>query len=133
MSDDDAQELFEARAAALNDVVAEAVREYLAGQGRDGDTGALALEDVAEVLKVGVAAAHARGAELERGDVGAADNLVVGVHAAAHAVGSGVADLRGGGGLSDCELGPLLVGACDNGRVGGLLRGGKEGIGEGLS
>lgn len=34
--------------------------------------------------------------ELEGGDVGAADDLVVGVHAAAHAVGSGVLDLGGG-------------------------------------
>lgn len=93
MADDDLEELLEALAAVLDDVVAEAVGEDLAGQGRDGDAGALALEDVAKVLKVAVAAAHRRLAQLERRDVGPAQDLVVRVHAAAHAVGSRVAHL----------------------------------------
>lgn len=96
MTDDDTQELLETGAAALDDIVAEAVREDLAGERGDGDAGALALEDIAEVLKIGVAAADTRGAELEGGDVCAADDLVVGVHAATHAMGSRVADLFGG-------------------------------------
>lgn len=96
VADDDAEKLFETSAATLNDVVAESVREDFAGQGRNGHASAFALENVAEVLKVGIAAAHARGSELEGGYVGAADDLIVGVHAAAHAVGSGIADLRRG-------------------------------------
>lgn len=91
--DDDLEELFQAGAAALDDVVAEAVGEDLSRERGDGDAGALALEDVAEVLKVGVAAADAALAQLEGGDVCAAEDLVVGVHVAAHAVGSRVADL----------------------------------------
>lgn len=93
MADDDLEELLEAGAAALDDVVGEAVGEDLAGQGGDGDAGALALEDVAEVLEVAVAAAHAALAQLEGGDVGAADDLVVGVHVARGAVGARAAHL----------------------------------------
>lgn len=70
MADDDAEELLEAGAAALDDVVGEAVGEDLARQGGDGDAGALALEDVAEVLKVAVAAADGAVAQFEGGDVG---------------------------------------------------------------
>lgn len=100
MADDDLEELLEALAAVLDDVVAEAVGEDLARERGDGDAGALALEDVAKVLKVAVAAAHRRLAQLKRRDVGPAQDLVVRVHAAAHAVGSRVAHLcresRGG-------------------------------------
>lgn len=66
----------------LDDVVAEAVRKDLSRQRRDGDARALALQDVAEILKVGVASPHAAVLQLEGGDVGPADNLVVGVHGA---------------------------------------------------
>lgn len=91
--DDDLEELLQAGPAALDDVVAEAVGEDLSRQGGDGDAGALALEDVAEVLEVGVPAADAALAQLEGGDVGAADDLVVGVHGAPDAVRSRVAHL----------------------------------------
>lgn len=77
----------------LNHVIAEAVREHLARQRRDGNARALALEDVAEVFKVGVATAHNRVLELEGGDVGAADDLVAGVHVARCTVRLGVPDL----------------------------------------
>lgn len=100
MADDDLEELLEPGAAVLDDVVAEAVGEDLAGQGRDGHAGTLALEDVAEVLEVGVAAAHAALAELEGRDVGPAEDLVVGVHVSADAVRSGVAHLEAGGDVS---------------------------------
>lgn len=80
VSDDDLEELLEAGATAFDDVVGEAVGEDLAGERGDGDAGALALEDVAEVLEVAVAPAHAALAQLEGGDVGAAHDLVVGVH-----------------------------------------------------
>ncbi len=85
MADDDAEELLEPGTAALDDVVGEAVGEDLAGQGGDGDAGALALEDVAEVLEVAVAAVDGALAQLEGGDVGPADDLVVSVHAARRA------------------------------------------------
>lgn len=51
------QKPLKALATVLNNVVGEAVGEHLAGQWRDGDSCGFALEDVAEVLKVGVAAA----------------------------------------------------------------------------
>lgn len=65
----DGEEALEALAPALDDLVREAVREDLAGEGRDVHARGLALEDVAEGLEVRVAAAHDRVAELERGDV----------------------------------------------------------------
>lgn len=85
MPHDDPQELLQAGAPALDDVVGEAVREDLAGERGDGDAGALALEDVAEVLEVAVAPAHAGLAQLEGRDVGPAHDLVVGVHVARRA------------------------------------------------
>lgn len=94
MTDDNLEKLFQARAAALDDVVAEAVRKHLAGQGRDGDARRLALENVAKVLKVRVSPADGALAQLEGGNVGAAENLVVCVHGAADAVGARVANLR---------------------------------------
>lgn len=93
MPRDDLQKALEALAAVLDDVVTEPVGEDLAGQRGDGDTGTLALQDIAEVLKVGVAAAHHRVLQLEGGDVGAADDLVRGVHIPGGAVCLGIANL----------------------------------------
>jgi len=78
----------------LNHVITKPVRKHLPGQRRDGDAGRFALQDVAEVFEVAVATAHAGMAQLEGGDVGPAQDLVVGVHAAADAVGAGIFDLR---------------------------------------
>lgn len=86
MAHDNLEEFFQSGAPPLDDVVAEAVGEDLARQGRDGDARALALENVAKVLKVRVPSADAALAQLEGGDVGAAQDLVVGVHVPAHAV-----------------------------------------------
>ncbi len=87
----------------LNHIVAEAVGKHLPRQRRDGDARTLPLEDVAEVLKVGVAAAHDGGAELEGGDVGAGVDLVGGVHGArGGAVGLGVFDLGNWGLVGGC-------------------------------
>lgn len=94
MARDNLQEPLQALPSMLDNVVAEAVGEDLARQRRDGDTGALALEDVAKVLKVGVPAAHAAALELEGWDVCAAENLVGCVHVPAEAVGLRVADLN---------------------------------------
>jgi hypothetical protein len=93
----DLQKPLQPLTAMLDDVVAEAVREDLPRQRGDGDARALALEDVAEVLEVGVAAAHDGVFQFEGGDVCAADQLVGGVHVAGRAVGLGVADLFGDG------------------------------------
>ena len=82
----------------LDHVVTEPVCEHLAGQRGNGDAGGLALQDVAEVLEVGVPATDDAVFELEGGDVGAADNLVGGVHLAGCAVGLGVLDLGRMGG-----------------------------------
>lgn len=82
----------------LNHIIAKTVRKHLPRQRRYGHARRLALEDVAEVLKVAVAPAHGRVLELEGGDVGAAHDFVVGVHGARCAVGLGVFDLSGGGG-----------------------------------
>lgn len=80
MSDDDLQKALQTLAPMLDDVVAEPVGEDFAGQGRDGDAGGLALEDVAEVLKVRVPATDDGGAQLEGRDVGPGVNLVRGIH-----------------------------------------------------
>ena len=63
------EETLEALAAALDDLVREAVREDLARERGDVHARRLALEDVPERLEVGVAAADDRVAELEGGDI----------------------------------------------------------------
>jgi hypothetical protein len=93
VADYDPEELLQPGSAGLDHVVAEAVGEHLAGQRGDGDAGALALQDVTEVLEVRVTAAYAALAQLEGRDVGAADYLVVGVHVPADPVRSRIADL----------------------------------------
>ena len=70
VADDDLEEALQPLAAVLDDGVVELVEVDLARQRGDGHARRLALQDVAEVLKVRVAAAHGRGAQLERGDVG---------------------------------------------------------------
>ncbi len=69
MAGDNGEEAFEALAAALDDLVGEAVREDLAGERRDVHARRLALEDVPEGLEVRVAPPDDRVAQLERGDV----------------------------------------------------------------
>jgi len=93
MANNNLQEPLQALSPMLNHIVTEAIGEDLARQRRDRNARRLALENVAEVLEVGISPAHTAVAELERGDVGAAQDLVVCVHVAAHAVGAGVPDL----------------------------------------
>ena len=66
---DDGEEALEALAAALDDLVREAVREDLSGQRRDVDSCALTFENVAEGFKVAVPSAHKRVPQLEGRDV----------------------------------------------------------------
>jgi len=77
----------------LDHIIAKPVREDLPRQRWDRDARGFPLQDVAEILKVGISTAHTAVSELERRDVGAAEDLVIGVHVAAHAVGSWVLDL----------------------------------------
>ena len=69
VSRNDRQEPLEALTAGLDDLVREAVREDLAGEGRDVDARRLALEDVPEGLEVRVAPPHDRVSQFEGGDV----------------------------------------------------------------
>lgn len=93
MSRHNLQEPLKPLTSVLNDVVTEPVRKHLAGQRGNSHPRALALEDIAEILKVGVAAAHDRVLQLERGNVGPADDLVGSVHVPGCAMGLGIADL----------------------------------------
>lgn len=70
----------------LNHIVAEPVREHLPGQRRDCHARGLALENVAEVLEIRVSPADGALFEFEGGNIGAADDLVVGVHVAVGAM-----------------------------------------------
>lgn len=96
MANDDLQEALQSLTAMLDDIVAEAVGEDLAWQRRDCDPGRLALENIAEVLKVGVAPAHTTMSQLKGGDICSADDLVVGIHIAAHTVRTRILDLEAG-------------------------------------
>ena len=69
MARDDGEEALEALAAALDDLVREAVGEDLAWQGRDVDTGGLAFEDVAEGFEVRVPSTNDGVAKLKGRDV----------------------------------------------------------------
>lgn len=80
----------------LNHLIRKPIRKHLPRQRRYRHACAFALEDVAEVFKVGVAPTDGGGFELEGGDVGSAEDFVGGVHLSAEAVGLGVADLEGG-------------------------------------
>ena len=70
MSRNDSEEPLEALAAALDDLVREAVREDLARERGDVHARRLALEDVPEGLEIRVPSAHNRVAQLECGDIG---------------------------------------------------------------
>lgn len=93
MADDNLQEALQPISTMLNHVIAEPVRKDLAGQLRDRDARTLPLQDVPEVFEIRVAASHATVLQLEGRDVRPADDLVVGVHLAADAVGLWIADL----------------------------------------
>jgi len=113
----------------LNHVVAEPVREYLARQRGDSDARGFALEDVAEVFEVAVAAADDAVLKLEGGDIGAALDLVGCVHVAGCAMGLGVLDFYFeevlGGAVNLLE--GLLAGVWEGLHCSGFGEGGREG------
>lgn len=94
MASDDLQEPLQPLPPMLNHIIAEPVREHLPRQWRDRHPRALPLENIAEVLEIGVSAAHDRMLELEGWDVGSAHDLVGGVHVSRGAVCLGVSDLN---------------------------------------
>ena len=87
------QEPLQSLPAVLDDIVTEPIRKHLPGQRRNRHPCALALQDIAEIFEIGVAAAHDGVLELECGDIGATDDFVRGVHVPGCAVGLGVSDL----------------------------------------
>ena len=79
VSSDDGQEPLEALTTGVDNLVREAVREDIAGEGRDGHARGLALEDITEGLEVGVASSDGGVAQFESGDVCLLAVKVVGV------------------------------------------------------
>jgi len=57
MTRNDTQEPLQPLPPTLNDLIGEAIREYLSGERGDVDSGGLVLEDVAEGFKVRVTSA----------------------------------------------------------------------------
>ncbi len=89
----------------LNHIVTKPVRKHLPRQRRDRHPRALPLQYIPEILKVGIPPAYGAVLELEGGNVGPADDLVVCVHAARRAVRLGVFDLEEEGGtVSDVGM-----------------------------
>lgn len=78
----------------LNHIIAKTVRKHFARQRRDGHTSGFPLQDITKVFEVGVATTNGGMAQFECWDVGAAEDLVVGVHTATDAMGARVFDLR---------------------------------------
>ena len=87
MADNNLQKPLETLSSMLNHIVAEPICEHFSRQWRDGDPCALSFKYVAEVFKIGVAAPDGAVFELKGGDIGPADDLIVGVHTAGCAVG----------------------------------------------
>ena len=95
MSNHNLHEALQAFSPVLDHIITKSVCENLARQRRDGNPRRLSLKNVAEIFEVGISPAHAAMTELEGGDVGFAEDLVVRVHVAAHAMGAGILHLRG--------------------------------------
>jgi len=89
------QEALQTLSPMLYHIVRKAVCEHLPGEWRDGDSGTLSFQDVPEILKVGVTAAHDRVAQFESGYVGSSMNLVGCVHVSRRgAMGLGILDFN---------------------------------------
>lgn len=79
----------------LNHIVTEAIGEHFAWQWRNSNSRTLTFKNIAKVLEIRIAPTDTGMAQLESGDVCSANNFVVGVHVAAHAVGAWILDLVG--------------------------------------
>lgn len=95
MSHHDLQETLQSFPPMLNHIIRKPVCEHLARQWRNRHPGAFSLENISEVLEVGIAAADYGVAQLEGWDVGACMDLVGSVHVPrGGSMGLGVFDLR---------------------------------------
>jgi len=92
MTNNDLQEPLETFPPMLDNIVTEPICEDLARQWRDCHSCRFSLQDLAKVLEIRIAPTNRAMAELEGGDIGTADDLIVGVHTSAHAVGTRVLD-----------------------------------------
>lgn len=77
----------------LDHVITEAVGEDFSREWRYCHAGAFALQDISEVLEVGVSPAHDGMLQLEGGDIRSADNFIGSVHVPGGAMGLRIADL----------------------------------------
>ena len=93
MPNHDPQELLQPRPPPLDNIVTKPIRKHLARQRRYRDPRALPLQDIPEILEIGIPPPHRRLPKLEGRDIRPAHDLVVGVHVPADAVGSRVPDL----------------------------------------
>lgn len=103
---DNLQEPLQAFPPMLDHIIREPVRKHLSRQRGYRDAGGLALQDIAESLKLAVAAPHRGRLEFEGGNIRAHYDLVRRVHAPADAMGHGVANLCSAvsGGLSRARV-----------------------------
>lgn len=122
MPDDNLQEPLQPFPPMLNHIIAESVGEHLARQRWNGHPRGFPLQDVAEVFEIGVAPADGAVLEFEGGDVGAADDFVVRVHASVGAVRLRVLDLEGT--VSQWMDGRVPLVGFANGRNFGQIRNG---------
>lgn len=93
MTRNNLQEPLQTLSPVLNHVIAEAVGEHFPRKRRYCDSCALALQDVSEVLEVGVSPAHNRVFQFEGGNVRSADDFVRSVHVTGGSMGLGIANL----------------------------------------
>lgn len=81
----------------FNHIIAEAIREYLAGQRRDGHSSALAFKNVTKIFEVRVAASDSAVFEFESRNVCSTNNLIIRIHGSRRAMCHRVLHLVGGG------------------------------------
>lgn len=93
MARNNLQESLQTLSPVLNHVIAEAVGEHFPRKRRYCDSCALTLQDIPEVLEVGVPPAHNGVFQLEGRNVRSADDLIGGVHVTGGSMGLGIADL----------------------------------------
>jgi hypothetical protein len=93
MANNNLQEPLKAFPPVLNHIVAKAIRKDLSRQRWDRNARRLSLQYISEVLEIGVSPSYIAMSELKGWYVRAAEDLVICVHIAAHAMSAGVLDL----------------------------------------
>lgn len=106
MAGNNLQEPLQAFPTVFDHIIAEPVGEDFPGEWWYCDSRALALQDIPEILKVGVSSTHNGVFELKRWDVCPADNLVRGEHITGSSVGLRIANLYKSNGGKGYSLAP---------------------------